>query len=463
MTAAVTPLRAASPSAGPLAPPQDLEAEQGVLGAILLSDAALTPLVADEGLEPAHFYRGAHARIFDAMLELHGAGEPVDVLTLRDQLRRGGALEEVGGAAALELLAGSVPAVGNVRRYAAIVRDCALRRAILHATYELQDQVHAGQGDAGELLEAFQATAFALGTGRERGRVTRLAAALEHELGRLEAVGRHDGQLTGLATGFTAFDEITGGLQAGNLIIVGARPSMGKSSWVTNVAVHVAERQRRPVLLFSLEMSEGEIAQRVLASETPMAGEKMLRGRLAHTDWPRLLKTANRLADAPLYLHDASDVTLTQIRARARQLAIHHEPDGGLALVIVDYLQLLRAERPAETRTQEIGSFSRGLKAIARELGCPVVALSQLNRNVEHRPDKKPSMADLRESGDIENDADLIGFLYREDYYDPDSPRAGEADLLIRKHRNGPTGLDIRLIFDKPHARFRNPAPDHLT
>jgi replicative DNA helicase len=238
---------------------------------------------------------------------------------------------------------------------------------------------------------------------------------------------------------------------------------MGKSSWVTNIATHVAGKLGRPVLLFSLEMSEGEIAQRVLAAETPLPGEKMLRGRIARDDWPKRLATANRLAGAPLELHDASDVTLTQIRARARQLALHHEPDGGLALVIVDYLQLMRADRPAETRVQEIGSFSRGLKAIARELGCPVVALSQLNRNVEHRPDKRPTMADLRESGDIENDADLVCFLYREDYYDPDSPRAGEADLLIRKHRNGPTGIDVRLIFDKPHARFRNPAPDHLT
>ena len=355
-----------------------------------------------------------------------------------------------------------MPAVGNVRRYARIVRDCALGARSSHATWEIQQHVHAGQGDAGELLEAFQASAFALGTGRERGRVVELATALEHELERLEAVSRHDGSLTGLATGFTDFDEITGGLQAGNLIVVGARPSMGKSSWVTNVATHVAGKQRRPVLLFSLEMSEGEIAQRVLAAETPMPGEKMLRGRIARDDWPKLLATANRLAGAPLYLHDASAVTLTQIRARARQLALHHEPDGGLALVIVDYLQLMRAERPAETRVQDIGSFSRGLKAIARELGCPVVALSQLNRNVEHRPDKHPTMADLRESGDIENDADLVCFLYREDYYDPDSPRAGEADLLIRKHRNGPTGIDVRLVFDKPHARFRNHA-QHAT
>jgi replicative DNA helicase len=349
-----------------------------------------------------------------------------------------------------------------VRRYAAIVRDCALKRAILHATYQIQEQAHAGQGDADELLEALQESAFALASGRDQGRITRLDAALEHELERLQTVSRHDGRLTGLATGFDDFDQITGGLQAGNLIVVGARPSMGKSSWVTNVAVHVAARLRRPVLLFSLEMSDGEIAQRVLAAETPMPGEKMLRGQLAQRDWPALLSTANRLADAPLYLHDASNVSLTQIRARARQLHLHHADDGGLGLVVVDYLQLMRAERPAETRVQEIGSFSRGLKAIARELGCPVVALSQLNRNVEHRPDKKPTMADLRESGDIENDADLICFLYREDYYDPDSARAGEADLLIRKHRNGPTGVDIRLVFDKPHARFRDAAPRYL-
>src|SRR4051794_29078639 len=451
------------PAVGPLAPPQDLEAEQSVLGAILLSDATLTPLVAEDGLEPAHFYRPAHGRIFEAMLALHAAGEPVDVLTLRDQLRRDGALEQVGGPVAVELLSGSAPAVGNVRRYAAIVRDCALKRAILHATYEIQEHVHSGQGNASDLLEALQAEAFALASGRERGRITRLDAALEHELERLQAVSRHDGQLTGLPTGFTDFDAITGGLQASNLIVGGARPSMGKSSWVTNLAPHVAGHHRRPVLLFSLEMSEGEIAQRVLAAETPMPGEKMLRGHLAQRDWPGLLQTANRLADAPLYLHDASDASLTQIRARARQLHLHHAEQGGLGLIVVDYLQLLRAERPAETRVQEIGSFSRGLKAIARELNCPVVALSQLNRNVEHRPDKRPSMADLRESGDIENDADLICFLYREDYYDPDSPRAGEADLLIRKHRNGPTGLDIRLIFDKPHARFRNRAPNHLS
>src|SRR4051794_13041001 len=457
--AAVSVLREAGGAVGPLAPPQDLAAEQGVLGAILLSNATLTPLVADAGLEPGHFYRGAHGRIFEAMLALHAAGEPVDVLTLRDQLRREGALEQVGGPAILELLAGAVPDVGNVRRYAAIVRDCALKRAILHTTYEIQEQAHSGRGDASELLEQLQASAFALASGRDQGRITRLETALEHELKRLEAVSRHDGRLTGLPTGFDDFDQVTGGLQAGNLIVVGAHPSMGKSSWVTNLAVHVAEHQHRPVLMFSLEMSEGEIAQRVLASETPMPGEKMLRGQLGQHDWPKLLQTANRLTEAPLYLHDASAVTLTQIRARARQLAIHHEADGGLALVIVDYLQLMRAERPAETRTQEIGSFSRGLKAIARELGCPVVALSQLNRNVEHRPDKRPSMADLRESGDIENDADLICILYREDYYDADSPRAGEADLLIRKHRNGPTGLDIRLIFDKPHARFRNRAP----
>lgn len=436
-----------------LVPPHDAEAEASVLGAILLSGRALYGLAIEDGLRAEDFYAERNRLIYAAMLELHLAGEPVDMVTVTAQLRAGGQLERVGGRVAVEALGIAVPQAGAVRRYAAIVRDQALRRELLTLTHELQADLASGL-DGRELLEGLQRDALELSADEHALSEIRLDSALAAELERLQAISRRDGDLTGLATGLADLDELTGGLQDGNLVIIAARPSMGKSALVTNMATHVALIQRRPVLFYSLEMGRGEISQRVLAAHTPYRAEKLLRARIAQSDWPALLRAAAQMAGVPLYINDRSAISLTEIRGRARHLHHHHQDIGGVGLIVVDYLQLLRPEGRADTRTEEVGAFSRGLKALARELRVPVIAISQLNREVERRNDKKPTLADLRDSGELEQDADLIAFLYREDYYDPDSDRQGEADLLIRKHRNGPSGVDIPLSFDGTFQRF---------
>jgi replicative DNA helicase len=436
------------------APPHSLEAEQSVLGAILLSDRALYSLVIEEGLKPQDFYRERHREIYAAMVALYNDSEPVDVLTVADQLERSGRLEFVGGSAAIDELTGTVPSAGHARRYARIVRETSLLRRLLETTFEIQNQVMSHDAEPRELIERAEKAMLEVGSDQARRDFRTVEEILHEQVDRMERLSREGTALTGTPSGFKDLDQITGGFQPGNLVIIAARPAMGKSALVCNIAENASLDYGKRVALFSLEMSEAELAQRFVASQASIHGDELRKGRVKEDRWPKILEAAERLSQAPLWVDDSSDVGLLEIRAKARRL---HSKGEGLGLIIVDYLQLLRTDSRWESnRVTAVGELSRGLKILARELNVPVIALSQLSRAVESRSPKKPQLSDLRESGNLEQDADLVMFIYREDYYEPDtSERPGEADLIIAKHRNGGVG-EVTLTFRREYPRFMN-------
>jgi replicative DNA helicase len=435
---------------GPIAPPQNLEAEQSVLGAVLLSDTALPALIIDERLHPDDFYREAHGVIYAAMLELNSLGERVDALTLVEHLKQTGKLDAVGGRAAVDALAASVPAVGNVRQYARIVRENAMLRRLLQASWEIQARVHSHEAPPRELVDLAERAILEVAHEDSRKDFRSIHDLLDAEIDKLEHLSREGKSITGTPSGFKDLDTITGGFQPGNLVILAARPSMGKSALMANVAENAALGNQRAVALFSLEMSESELAQRFIASQASIKGDDLRKGNVPQTRWPKILAASARLAES-LFIDDSSDLSVLDVRAKCRRLAQQHA--DGLGLILIDYLQLMRAHGTVENRVEQIGQISRGLKTLARELDVPVIALSQLNRGVEQRTDKRPVLSDLRESGAIEQDADLVMFIYRDEYYDPDSEAEGLAELLISKHRNGGLGK-VTLTFQKDYPRF---------
>ena len=608
-------------SGGPATPPQNLEAEQSVLGAVLLSDTALPALIIDERLQADDFYRESHGKIFAAMLALHGAGEPVDALTLVEHLKQSGELDAVGGRATVDMLAGSVPAVGNVRQYARIVRENAMLRRLLNAAYEIQAKVHTHEAPPRELVDLAERTILEVAHEDSRKDFRSIELVLDSETTKLAELSRQGKAITGTASGFEDLDTITGGFQPGNLIILAARPSMGKClagaslvydpttgrrrrideviaglergeeafvasvgadlrlrtskvsvgmrsgvqptyrlttrlgrhleatanhplltlvgwhelhrlrpgdriavpripiaragglttaarpsgrtavleapvtesllldiSWDTiasieplggqetydlevpgdhnfvandlvvhnsalmaNFCENAALQGDKAVALFSLEMSESELAQRFIASQASIKGDDLRKGNVPASRWPKIMQASARLAGSPLYIDDSSDLSVLDVRAKARRLAQQHT--DGLGLLVIDYLQLMRSAGDSDNRAEQIGQISRGLKTLARELEVPVIALSQLNRGVEQRSEKIPMLSDLRESGSIEQDADLVMFIYRDEYYDKESEREGIADLIIAKHRNGGLGT-VELTFQKEFPRF---------
>jgi replicative DNA helicase len=442
-----------------LVPPHNLDAEQSVLGAILLSDRSLYALVIEEGLQPADFYHERHGVIYEAMLSLYDESEPVDVLTVTERLKRGGQLDEVGGAGAVDELTGVVPAAGHARRYAQIVRENALLRRLLGAAYEIQSSVSEHEAPPRELVERAEKAILEVARDDRQQDFRAIEEVLHEELDKLHRLSIEKTSLTGTPSGFKDLDEITGGFQPGNLIIIAARPAMGKSALVCNIAENAAVRHSKAVALFSLEMAEAELAQRFVASQTPIKGEELRKGRVPEPRWPKILKASQRLAAAPLWVDDSSDIGLLEIRAKARRL--HGQCDGGLGLILVDYLQLMRTDSRYDSRVTAVGELSRGLKILARELEVPVIAISQLSRAVEQRPEKKkvPQLSDLRESGNLEQDADLVMFIYRDEYYNEETERPGEADLIIAKHRNGAVGK-VTLTFHKEYPKFMNYAGD---
>jgi replicative DNA helicase len=442
-----------------LPPPHNLEAEQSVLGAILLADTTLYGLVINEGLKPEHFYREQHATIYRAMLQLYEQSREIDVLTVTEQLRQAGELEQVGGPAMVDALAGAAPAAGNVREYARIVMSNALLRRLLTTTQQIQANVWNHEAPARELVEWAERDILEVGHDDRQKDFRAVGEVLHDEMDKLHRLSLEHTALTGTPSGFKDLDEITGGFQPGNLIILAARPSMGKSALVTNIAENAALEHGKPVALFSLEMSEAELAQRFVASQARIRGEELRKGRVAENRWPRILAACQRLSDAPLYVDDSSDIGILELRAKARRL--HQQSENGLGLIILDYLQLMRADSRVENRVEAVGQMSRGLKILARELEVPVIALSQLSRAVESRTDKRPILSDLRESGNIEQDADLVMFIYRDEYYDRESEREGEADIIISKHRNGALG-DVVLTFQKEYPKFMNFAGDRF-
>ncbi|HTE59487.1 MAG TPA: replicative DNA helicase [Solirubrobacteraceae bacterium] len=606
---------------GPVAPPQNLEAEQSVLGAVLLSDTALPALIIDERLHPEDFYREAHGIVFAAMLDLHNGGEPVDALTLVEHLKQAGQLEAAGGRAAIDLLAASVPAVGHVRQYARIVRENAMLRRLLRAAYEIQARVHSHDAPPRELVDIAERSILEVAHEDSRKDFRAVNDVLFAELDKLEKLSKEGKAITGTPSGFEDLDNVTGGFQPGNLIILAARPSMGKclagstlvydprdgsrrrlddlvaahergeeievvsldarhelrrsrvsaairsgiqpvfrlttalgrsvdasgnhpfltaagwrelrqlrpgvgiaapcrlahaaahrfaldvpsghlslaeelktyvtgtdvgwdaivsieplgeeetydltvpgdhnfvaddlivhnSALMANFAENAALGANKAVALFSLEMSESELAQRFIASQASIKGDDLRKGKVPASRWAKIMEASNRLAKSPLFIDDSSDLSVLDVRAKARRLLQQHA--DGLGLILIDYLQLMRGDGRTDNRVEQIGQISRGLKTLARELDCPVIALSQLNRGVEQRTDKRPVLSDLRESGSIEQDADVVMFIYRDEYYDKESEREGIADLHISKHRNG--GLaTIELTFQKEYPRF---------
>src|SRR3954471_5778240 len=377
------------------APPHNLEAEMSVLGAILISDRTLYALVIEEGLKPEDFYRDRHKAIYQSMLDLYHENEPIDVVTVSDHLKQKGLLDEIGGRSSIDALAGAPPSVSGARRYAKIVREASLLRRLLTTTYSIQTEVGERRYEPRDLVERAEKAMLEVAHDDSQADFREIRVILNEELQKMQLLSQQGTALTGTPSGFKDLDEITGGFQPGHLIIIAARPSMGKSALVTNMAENAAIDHEKAVALFSLEMSETELAQRFVASQGRIFGDKLRKGRVPDSEWPRILEASQKLAKAPLFIDDSSDIGILDIRAKARRL--HAQAPGGLGLIIVDYLQLMRPEAGTDNRVEQVGAMSRGLKILARELGVPVIALSQLSRAVEQRHDKKPILSDLRE------------------------------------------------------------------
>lgn len=433
----------------PKVPPQNLEAEQSVLGAILLDNMAMAKAM--EVITEEDFYRGAHRKIFTAMLDLSESGEAIDQITLTEHLKRKGELEAVGGAAYLAELVATVPSSANVRYHSKIVRDKALLRSLIGTSHDIISRGYEESSSVDELLEHAERSVFSIAEGKLGRSFIELKQIIKESLDLVDALSKRKERITGIPTGFYDFDELTAGLQPSDLVVIAGRPSMGKTSLALGMAQHAAVHHKKVVGVFSLEMSKAQLVLRMLSSEAHVDSHALRTGRLQKEDWWRLAEAAGRLEQAPIFIDDSGAVTVQQMRGKARRLKREH----GLDLLIVDYLQLMQGRSDVESRQQEISDISRSLKALAKELNVPVIALSQLSRKVEDRKPPIPMLADLRESGAIEQDADLVVFIYREDQYDPNSEKKGIAEIMVRKHRNGPT-RDIQLFFHDRFAKFEN-------
>jgi len=438
------------PADGPRVPPHNLDAEESLLGAMLLSSDAIS--AASELLGPDDFYKPAHGQIFAAISRLYESGQPADAVTVADELGRAGLTSIGADAAALVSLQANTPSAANAQHYATIVQELAILRRLIGATGEISDIAYTAPDDVQGVVDTAEQMILDVAERRNSDTVRPLAALLHDSVDWIEERGRDS--ITGTATGFTELDRILLGLQPSSLTIVGARPSMGKTSFALGMLTHVGMALRKPALLFSLEMSHLELSQRLLASEARVDAQRMRTGQLSDSDWQKVSQALTRLSSATIFIDDNPHLTVFDVRARARRLRKQH---GELGLVVVDYLQLMTSRSRAENRQVEVAEMSRGLKILARELKCPVVALSQLSRGLEQRADKRPMLSDLRESGSLEQDADVVLFLYREEAYDADAPveKKGIAEVLVAKHRNGPTG-HANLAFLSKYARFDN-------
>jgi replicative DNA helicase len=436
----------------PRVPPHNLEAEESLLGAMLLSNDAAS--AAMEICESTDFYKPAHGHIFSAIRALFERGEAVDAVTVTDELRRSGLLEAVGDPALLVSLQANTPSIANALHYAKIVEEHSLLRRLVGVAGEIADIGYSVPEDVAGAVDRAEQMVFDVNQRRTMVSIQSLGDLLGPSLDRIEMLANRHDSITGLATGYVDLDEMLAGLQPSSLTIVGARPSMGKTSFALGIVAHAGVVSRKPVLLFSLEMGHFELTQRILASEALVDAHRLRIGQLQEPDWPKVSRAISRLSDAPIFIDDNPNLTVMDIRARARRLK---KKEGELGLVVVDYLQLMTGRQRAENRQVEVAEISRGLKILARELEVPVVALSQLSRGLEARADKRPMLSDLRESGSLEQDADVVVFIYREEQYDADAPldRRGVADIIVAKHRNGRTGT-IQLAFRTQYARFDN-------
>ena len=428
-------------------PPHDMLAEQSTLGGMLLSKDAVADVI--ETVRGADFYVPKHEVIFEAILSLYAHGEPTDVIAVTDELVKTGQLQRAGGADYLHTLTGIVPTAANAGYYAQIVAERALLRRLVEAGTRIVQLGYGGEGDAADLVNAAQAEIYGVTGSAESEDYVPLSVATASAVREIEAAQNLDGSLTGVPTGFRDLDALTNGLHAGQLVIIAARPALGKSTLALDIARAAAVGNNLPAIFFSLEMGRAEIAMRLLSAEASVPLHAMRKGTLESRDWDRIARTTGRVDDAPLYIDDSPNMTLVEIRAKCRRL----KQRAGLRLVVIDYLQLMTSGKKVESRQQEVSEFSRALKLLAKELEVPVVALSQLNRGPEQRADKKPALSDLRESGSLEQDADVVILLHRESAYEKENPRAGEADFIIAKHRNGPTDT-VTVAFQGHYSRF---------
>jgi len=429
-------------------PPQNLDAERSVLGGVLLENRAIQKI--SELIQEDDFYRDAHRKLYQAMIELHERGEPVDLITLTEDVTRRGWLEEAGGAVYLASLADEVPTAANILYYAKIVKEKSILRQVIEAATRIARDGYEQPENALDFLDKAELTILEISRRQQRQGFVPIRDVMQDTFQSIEDLYNKQGMITGVPTGFVDFDHLTSGLQPSDLIILAGRPSMGKTALALNMARNAAVKDGVPVAVFSLEMSRQQLGVRLLCAEAEVDGQKLRAGYLKKTDWKKLTSAADVLSRSPLYIDDSPGVTVREMRGKARQMKM----EKSIGLVVVDYLQLMQGSSRAESRVQEISEISRSLKQLAKELNIPVVALSQLNRGVENRPDKRPILADLRESGAIEQDADVIAFVYREEFYFRDRPdNQGKAELIVGKQRNGPVGT-VPLIFRKEFTRF---------
>ena len=433
-------------------PPHNLQAEESVLGALLLSRDAIG-VVGEAGLKVRDFYNPAHQQIFDAIRSIYSSSGPVDVVTVADELRRHGVLEELGGIERLNELQNATPSVSGAEHYARIVMDTALLRRLIHTAGEITDIAFSEPDDAVKAVDRAESMMFEVAEDRVVDSTRPIQELLNETMDQLEENYERGDTITGAATGYDDLDELLSGLQKSTLNIVGARPAVGKTAFGLGMATHIAKHSGKPVLVFSLEMGHSELTQRILSSEAKVDSTKLRTGKLSESDWSKIGLAVGRL-EVPLFLDDNPQVTVMEIRAKARRIKSQH---GGLGLIMIDYLQLMSGNGTSENRQLEVSEISRNLKVLARELEVPIVALSQLSRNLEARADKRPMLADLRESGSLEQDADVVMFLYRDEVYNPESPDKGSAEVIVAKHRSGPIGIK-RLVFLGQYTRFDNAA-----
>ncbi len=428
-------------------PPSDVVAEQSVLGGMLLSKDAIADVV--ERIREADFYRPAHQLVFGTALDLYGRGEPADAVTVAAALARNGDLNRIGGPGYLHTLVASVPTAANAGYYADIVREKAILRRLVEAGTRIAQLGYAAEGEVDAIVDRAQAEVYDVTSDRTAEDYQPLSELMPAALDEIEAIANRGGEMVGVPTGFTDLDTLTNGLHPGQMIVVAARPAMGKSTVGLDFARSASIRHGLTSAIFSLEMARNEIVMRLLSAEAQIPLNHMRSGQMSEADWQKMAKHMSRVSEAPLFIDDSPNLTMMEIRAKCRRLKQRQD----LRLVIIDYMQLMSSGRKVESRQQEVSEFSRSMKLLAKELEVPVVAISQLNRGPEQRQDKRPMISDLRESGSIEQDADIVMLLHREDAYERESPRAGEADFMIAKHRNGPTST-IPVAFQGHYSRF---------
>ena len=431
--------------------PHDDVAEQSVLGGMLLSKDAIADVV--ESLRASDFYKPAHETIYEAILSLYGHGSPADAITVADELKKRGELTRVGGAAYIHTLIASVPTAANAQYYAEIVKEHAIMRRLIEAGTKIAQLGYANETEVDTLVDQAQAEIYAVTDGNAKEDYVSFSEALEETINEIDANSNRPDGVYGVPTDFIEFDELTGGLHGGQMIVIAARPGVGKSTLALDIARSAAIHHQMTTVFFSLEMSRTELAMRILSAEGKISMGRLKKGDLDTEGWTNLATLQGRIDSAPLFIDDSPNMTLMEIRAKCRRLKQRND----LKLVVLDYLQLMSSGKKVESRQQEVSEFSRSLKLLAKELDVPVIALSQLNRGSEQRTDKRPMVSDLRESGSIEQDADMVILLHREDMYNPDSERVGEADMIIAKHRGGPTRT-IPLAFSGKYSRFNNMA-----